>query len=125
MSINYNKVADRYIASWNEPDPRIRRKLIDEVWAEDGAYHNRMFIAQGRDMIENIVSAAYAQYSPKGFVFKSQNSSYGHHNGIRIGWVLVAAGTGDVDTICEDFLLLNDEGQVIIDYQFGLRMPSV
>lgn len=125
MSFNYNNLADRYIASWNEPDPQIRRKLIDEVWAEDGAYHNRMFIAQGRDMIENIVSAAYAQYSPKGFVFKSQNSSYGHHNGVRIGWVLVAAATGDVDTFCEDFLLLNDEGQIIIDYQFGLRMPSV
>lgn len=125
MNVNYNKLADRYIAVWNEPDPQIRRKLIDELWAEDGAYHNRLFTVWGRDMIENIVAAAHAEYSARGFTFKSQNGSYGHHNGVRVGWVLVAAGTGEVDTLCEDFLLLNDEGQIVADYQFGLRTPSV
>jgi hypothetical protein len=125
VNIDYNKLADRYIAIWNEPDPRIRRKLIDEVWAEDGAYHNRLFIAQGRDMIENIVSAAHADCYARGFVFRSQNNSYGHHDGVRIGWVLVAAGTGEVDTHCEDFLLLNSAGQIAVDYQFGLRTAQV
>lgn len=125
MNIDYNKLADRYVAIWNEPDPLIRRKLIDEVWAEDGAYHNRLFTVWGRDMIENIISAAHADYSAKGFMFKSQNCSYGHHNGVRIGWVLVASGTGEVDTVCEDFLMLNDDGQIVLDYQFGLRTPSV
>lgn len=125
MTIDYNKLADRYIAVWNQPDPQIRRKLIDEIWAEDGAYHNRLFSVWGRDMISNIISAAQAEYSARGFTFKSQNSCYGHHNGVRIGWVLIAAGTGEVDTLCEDFLLLNDEGQIIVDYQFGLKTPQV
>jgi hypothetical protein len=125
VTINYNKLADRYVAVWNEADSQIRRKLIDELWSEDGAYHNRLFTVWGRDMIENIISAAHAEYSARGFVFKSQNNSHGHHNGVRVGWVLTAAATGEVDTLCEDFLLLNDEGQIIVDYQFGLKTPPV
>jgi hypothetical protein len=125
VNVNFNKLADRYIAIWNEPDPQIRRKLIDELWAEDSAYHNRLFTVWGRDMIENVISAAYGEYSARGFTFKSQNDAYGHHNGVRVGWVLVASGTGEADTFCEDFLLLNDEGQIIVDYQFGLKTPPI
>ncbi|GAB2555354.1 hypothetical protein [Nocardia heshunensis] len=34
---NIDELADRYLAQWNESDPALRRKLIQELWAEDGA----------------------------------------------------------------------------------------
>jgi hypothetical protein len=122
---NFNEMADRYVAMWNEKNPQIRRKLIDEFWAEDGAYHNRLFIAGGRDLIDNVISTAHDEYFAKGFSFKSQNDAYGHHNGIKFGWVMVTTATGEVDTFGQEFIILNDDGQAVIDYQFGIRTPSI
>jgi hypothetical protein len=122
---NLNRLAERYVASWNERDPGIRRKLIDELWAEDGSYCNRLFVVSGRDMIDAVVSTAHNEYSAKGFAFKSQNNAHGNHNGVKFGWVMVTATTGEVDTFGEEFLILNDEGQIVLDYQFGIRPPSI
>src|SRR5215217_596192 len=30
-------LADRYVALWNEPDPEHRRRVIGELWTEDGS----------------------------------------------------------------------------------------
>jgi hypothetical protein len=122
---NYNQLVDRYIACWNERDPQIRRKLIDEIWAEDGTYFNRLFVCQGRDMVEAAIATAHEEYFAKGFSFKSQNDAYGHHGGVKFGWVMVTTATGEVDTFGHEFIILNDDGQIAIDYQFGVRPPSI
>lgn len=122
---NYNAIADRYMATWNESDPGIRRKLIDEVWAEDGAYYNRLFVARGRDIIEAAVTAAHNEYFAKGFSFKSQNDAYGHHKGVKFGWVMIYTATGEVDTFGQDFVILDDEDRIVADYQFGMKPPSL
>ncbi|MFL6139501.1 MAG: hypothetical protein ACJ74O_17095 [Frankiaceae bacterium] len=125
MNSHYNQIVDRWVASWNEKDPTIRRKLIDELWAEDGAYYNRLFICQGRDMVEAAIATAHDEYVSKGFTFKSSNDAYGHHNGFKFSWVLATGTTGEVDTFGEEFIILNDDGQISIDYQFGLRLPQI
>lgn len=121
----YNQLADRYVASLNENDPVARRKIIDELWAEDGAYCNRLFVVRGRDMVDAIFSTAHDEYFAKGFCFKSKNDACGNHNGVKFGWVLITAATGEVDTLGEEFLVLNDEGHISLNYQFGTRAPSV
>ena len=30
------EIVERYLAAWNEKDASRRRKLVDELWAEDG-----------------------------------------------------------------------------------------
>ena len=32
------ELADRYVALWNEPDPDLRRELIEVLWSEDGSH---------------------------------------------------------------------------------------
>ena len=44
---------------------------------------------------------------------------------MKFGWVMISAETGEVDTFGQDFLLLNDEGRIAIDYQFQMKRPSV
>jgi hypothetical protein len=122
---SFNQLVDRYVATWNEKDPQIRRKMIDELWAEDCAYFNRLFVCQGRDMVEAAISTAHNEYFAKGFCFKSQNDAYGHHNGIKFGWVMVTTATGEVDTFGHEFVILNNEGQIVTDYQFGVRPPAI
>jgi hypothetical protein len=123
-SIRFNQIAERYIAMWNETDHAIRRKLVDELWAEDCVYFNRFFVAKGRDMIENVVTGAHHEYFAKGFVFKSCHDAYGHHQGLKFGWVMVSADTGEVDTFGEEFVILNEAGQILMDYMFGVKPPS-
>jgi hypothetical protein len=125
VNSNYNYLVDRYMATWNETDPILRRKLIDEVWAEDCAYFNRLFVARGRDMIEAAVSTAHTEYFAKGYSFKSQNDAYGHHKGVKFGWVMVFTATGEVDTFGQDFVTLDDDGRILTDYQFGMKPPSL
>ncbi|WP_019030806.1 hypothetical protein [Salinispora arenicola] len=120
-----NALVDRYIATWNEPEPDVRRKMIDELWAEDGTYYNRLFVCQGRDMVEAAISTAYREHTAKGFTFKSRNDAYGHHGGVKFGWVLAARSTGEVDTFGEEFLILDGSGRIVADYQFGLRPPTI
>ncbi|WP_018635191.1 nuclear transport factor 2 family protein [Parafrankia elaeagni] len=122
---DWNNFVDRYMASWNEEDPAARRKIIDEIWAEDGTYYNRLFVVSGRDMIENAVTAAHNEYFAKGFSFRSQNDAYGHHGGCLFGWVMVSTATGAVDTFGRDFIVTNADGQITIDYQFGMKPPSL
>jgi hypothetical protein len=123
--INYNQFADKYMASWNEEDPEIRHKLIEELWAEDATYYNRIFVCHGPAQMEYAVGRSHDEYYEKGFTFKSQNDAYGHHNGVRFGWVMISADTGEVDTFGQDFIVLNDDGQIVIDYQFMMKRPSV
>ena len=35
---NANEVVVRYLAAWNEPEPRRRRDLVAKAWADDGSY---------------------------------------------------------------------------------------
>ena len=35
---NVNETVVRYIAAWNERDPKRRRELVAETWTEDGSY---------------------------------------------------------------------------------------
>jgi hypothetical protein len=47
----------RYLESWNEFDPAQRRKLVDELWAEDGRYVDPDDDATGRDAIGGVLTA--------------------------------------------------------------------
>lgn len=121
----YNRLVDRYIAAWNEEDPDARRKLVEEVWSPQGTYYNRLFVVQGHDLIDFAVGRAHEEYFGKGFCFRSQNDAYGHHGGLRFGWVMVSAESGEVDTFGQDFVRLDDDGRIVIDYQFAMKRPSV
>jgi|SRR5215472_14044242 len=83
-------VIERYIASWNETDPQLRRKLIDEVWAPDASYVDPLAEARGRDAIEATISAVQAQFP--GFTFTLIGAVDAHHSQARFTWGLGPAG---------------------------------
>lgn len=125
MAVNYNEIGERYVASWNESDPVVRSKLVEELWAENCTYYNRLFVAQGREMMDFVVERSHHEYFSKGFCFRYQNDAYGHHGGMRFHWTMVSQETGEVDTWGEDFLVLDEAGQILVDYQFAMKRPSV
>jgi hypothetical protein len=79
-------VIERYIASWNQTDPQLRRKLIDEVWAPDASYIDPLAEAHGRDAIDATIAAVQAQFP--GFTFTLLDAVDAHHNQARVSWGL-------------------------------------
>src|SRR5271154_4274271 len=60
--IPMNDLIERYIASWNETDPALRRTLLDGLWAESASYIDPLAEASGRDQIDAVIAAAQAQF---------------------------------------------------------------
>ncbi|HLK01597.1 MAG TPA: nuclear transport factor 2 family protein, partial [Streptosporangiaceae bacterium] len=84
------EIIERYIASWNETDPARRRKLIDEVFAEDATYTDPMADLAGREQIDAGVAGAQAQFA--GLVFALAGPVDSNHSQARFTWYLGPEG---------------------------------
>src|SRR5262249_30531448 len=60
--IPMQEIVERYIASWNETDPQRRRKMVDELWANQASYIDPLAEAHGCDAIDAVIAAAQAQF---------------------------------------------------------------
>jgi nuclear transport factor 2 (NTF2) superfamily protein len=114
---------DRYVASWNEPDPTERRQVIDDIWSRDGVYRNASTAFEGRDRIEQAVTAAYDAFTANGYRFKV-TSVQTNHDAVRFQWKMVPAAGGEPDSIGTHVAMLGKEGRLISDHQFIDKPPS-
>jgi hypothetical protein len=123
--IRRNQLVDRYVAVWNEPDPKPRRRAVGELFAPDAEY--LMFANDpivGHDAIAAQIGYAHDLYYGKGLSFRSSHNADGHHNLVRFGWVLVAGATGELVRNGSDLLVLAGDGRIQHDYQFLVR-PAI
>jgi hypothetical protein len=120
-----NALADRYVALWNETDPQLRRKGVLELYLPDATYvfYRRNPIRGHQAIIDQM---AYTQeiYRPMGYTFRSAHNAVGHHNLVRLNWVMVSIETGEMEMCGQDVLMLGDDGRIQTDYQFHDRLPS-
>jgi hypothetical protein len=98
MATTFDKLAERYIAIWNETDPARRRRDIDDLWARDGRYVDPLTVAEGRDAIDVTVAAVQSQFP--GMTFRLVGPVDGHHNQARFAWEL---GPEDVEAMIVGF----------------------
>jgi hypothetical protein len=83
-------IAERYIATWNEPDPDRRRALAGEVWTDDGSYLDPLMRGDGPDEIAAMIGAAQAQFP--GHRFELAFGPDAHNDVVRFAWRLVGDG---------------------------------
>jgi hypothetical protein len=123
--ITPNKLADRYVELWNEPDAAIRRQLVDELYAPDADYiMYRRDPFHGRPAIADQITYTIDLYRPMGFIFRSMHNATGHHNLVRFNWVMVSAETGEMEMAGQDIVVLDDQDRIRSDYQFHDKIPS-
>ena len=115
------EIAERYIACWNEADPQRRRKLIDEVWAEDASYIDPLGEAYGRDEIDALVGAAQAQFP--GLAFSLDGPVDAHHRQARFRWALGPAGEEPV-VIGFDVAVAAEDGRLTSVLGFLDKVPG-
>jgi uncharacterized protein len=116
---DFAKFTERYVAVWNEPDLDGRRAAVTEIWSP----HARCCTANGDHRglaeIEARVTAAYEKWVVgEGHVFRPLAVAEGHHGGVRLRWEMVPATGGAAASAGVQFLLLDEDGRVLHDYQF-------
>ncbi|MCX5211997.1 nuclear transport factor 2 family protein [Kitasatospora sp. NBC_00240] len=114
------QLAERYIATWNEADADARRKLVGELWSEDGDYTDPLMAVTGPDAISAAIGAARAQFP--GLVF-TLGTVDAHHNLARFTWDLGPAGA-DALIVGFDVLVADTEGRIASVLGFLDRVPT-
>jgi hypothetical protein len=119
MTEKLNDFATRYIALWNEPDPGLRSKAIEELFAPEAQHFTPAQEVHGRAALEERIGTAYAKWvEPGQFAFRAVSNATGHHQSVRFNWEMYTVATGKADSVGFDFITLNESGQILTDYQY-------
>jgi ketosteroid isomerase-like protein len=119
FTADVDTLTSRYTAVWNESDQTLRRKTIEELWAEGGTEYTDTGEYRGLDAIEARVTGAYEQFvAAGGFVFVPVGDAAAHHNAVTFAIHMVPAAGGAPMWSGVVFLLLDEEGRIQRDYQF-------
>jgi hypothetical protein len=112
-------LADRYVAVWNEKDEKRRRETIASLWVPDGQHFVEGRQARGYEELEKRIRGSHEKN-----VRDDRNRSRAApgarrlHDVVTFHWEMLPA---DADTVMVrglQFLIINDEGRILIDYQF-------
>jgi len=116
-----HEVIERYIACWNQTDPGLRRKLIDEVWAADASYTDPLGEAIGREAIDATIAAVQEQFPGLGFTLLGPVDS--HHHQARFTWGLGPDGVEPV-VVGFDVAVAGDDGRLTTVLGFLDKVPG-
>jgi hypothetical protein len=87
---NPKDIADRYIATWNETDPRKRAELLRGAWTPDAAYADPIAKAAGPAELDALIGGVQGRFPD--FRFTLIGSPDGHGDYIRLSWSLGPIG---------------------------------
>jgi len=118
---DFTKLAEQYIATWNEADPSARRALIDEIWSADGRYTDPLADVTGLDQIDAVIAAAQAQFG--GMTFRLAGAVDAHHDQARFTWELGPDG-GDAVVVGFDVAQRDADGRLARVLGFLDRVPA-
>jgi SnoaL-like protein len=107
---NINEIVVRYVAAWNERDPKRRRDLIANTWREDGIYRDAHRHGEGHDAIDAMIDAAQHQFP--GYRIALKSGIEAHSDYARFSWA--AGGTSDAPLYLggTDFVVVADDGRL-------------
>ena len=130
------KLAERYMALWNEPDADRRRLMIAELWTEDGRHilqppqeirgiaarpglaMTAILEARGYEEIEARAASVYEHWvGSEGLSFRGRDDADRLDDVVKLHWEAVAKD-GTVVAVGLTFLVLAADGRIERDYTF-------
>jgi hypothetical protein len=130
------ELAEKYVALWNEPDADRRRRMIAELWAQDGRHIlqppqeiraiagqpgiglRAILTAQGYEEIEARAASAYEHWvGSEGLSFRARNDADRLDDVVKLHWEAVAKD-GTLFAVGLSFLVLAADGRIERDYTF-------
>jgi len=107
---NVNEVVVRYLAVWNEREPRKRRELVAKTWTEDGTYVDAARDGKGHESLDAMIATAQGHFP--GYRLNLASGIEVHHDYLRFSWA--AGGTADAPLFIKgtDFVVLDGDGRI-------------
>ena len=121
---DFNDLAARYIATWNESDDAARRAALEQLWAPDGSYVDPVASATGPEQINAMIAAVRSQFP--GFEFRLAGPVDGHHEQCRFTWELASPSQadGEAPVVGFDVALAGDDDRLRAVLGFLDRVPA-
>jgi hypothetical protein len=112
-------LADRYVAVWNETDATRRRQQIAELWEREGQHYVGEREVRGHDALEIRIQESHEKNVKQGGNrFRAVQDARRLHDVVTFHWEMLPADSETVLGRGREFLIVNDEGQIRVDYMF-------
>jgi hypothetical protein len=130
------ELAEKYLALWNEPDADRRRRMIAELWTEDGRHIlqppqeiraiaarpgiglTAILEARGHEEIGARVASAYEHWvGSEGLSFRGRHDAERLGDVVKFHWEAIA-NDGELFEVGLNFLVLAADGRIKRDYTF-------
>ena len=130
------ELAKKYVALWNEPDADRRRRMIAELWAEDGTHIlqppqeirelaaqpgiglTAILAAQGHEEIAARAAGAYEHWvGSERLSFRGRDDAARLDDVVKLHWEAVGQDS-TVVAVGLSFLVLAADGRIERDYTF-------
>jgi hypothetical protein len=119
VMLDPQSLADRYVAVWNERDEKRRRETIAGLWVSNGQHFVEGRAARGYAELETRIRGSHDRnVIADGNRFRAVPGARRLHNVVTFYWEMLPANADTVLVRGLEFLIVNDEGQILIDYQF-------
>jgi hypothetical protein len=119
---DFDTLAQRYIATWNETDADARTQAVADLYAEDARYVDPLVDAAGREAIAATIGAVQQQFP--GFVFRLAGPVDAHHDQARFSWELGPAGAPEAPIAGFDVAVRDGDGRLRSVLGFLDRVPT-
>jgi hypothetical protein len=117
--IDPQTLADRYVAVWNEKDQRQRREAIAALWVPNGQHFVEGREARGYDELEERIRGSHEKnVRDDGNRFRAAPGARRLPGAVTFYWEMLPANGDTVLVRGLEFLIINDEGRIFVDYQF-------
>ena len=134
--MSHEKLAEKYVALWNEPDADRRRRMIAELWTDDGTHILQppqeiravaarpgiglpaILVARGHQEIQARAASAYEHWvGSEGLSFRGREDAERLGDVVKFHWEAVTKD-GELFGLGLNFLVLAADGRIERDYTF-------
>lgn len=115
------KLAEAYVAVWNETDADARRARIAEVFTEDVRFVDPLAEVTGHAGIDAVVGGAQAQF--QGLPIRLAGPVDAHHDQVRFTWELGPAD-GEAVVVGFDVAVRAEDGRISLVLGFLDTVPT-
>ena len=89
-----NKIAENYIAAWNETDAARRQARLEAAFTAGVSYRDPIMQGEGRDEVAQLIDGVQHRFPAFRFALKGEPDGFENH--IRFRWELGPEGTPSV-----------------------------
>ena len=118
---NAQALADRNVAVWNETDAEQRRRSIAELWIPAGEHYVGTREVRGHEALEQRIIGSYEHnVRDGGHRFRAAQDARALRDVVTFHWEMLRTEGGEVVATGFEFLIVDPQGRIRIDYQFFL-----